>query len=546
MPRGATGLQKVLIGLREVAQKDGEPDKTEAALKAATQSVMATGGVVTQRYPFICALAAELPDTAVDALRADPRVAAVEPDLPVHLAEAEMDRAWGVPAVGCRPVFEAGNRGAGIRVAILDTGIDYTHPDLKDGYAGGYDFLRSFPNPMDDNGHGTHVAGIVGARADGQGVVGVAPECRLYAAKVLDARGSGSMSTVVAALQWCIKANVQVANCSFSVSSHPGAVVENAFIAAQRAGVLVVAAAGNSGASRDGSSTVSYPAAFPSCISVGAVDSARNLAWFSSRGPRVDVVAPGVDVTSCAPRGAYATCSGTSMAAPHVSGALALALKRGMTPGAARMRLLATTLDCGALGRDNLFGSGLIQVDRLAPAGDAPPALVITAPAGDAMPHDTLYTFSAVASDLEDGDLSARIVWSLNGQVFQGASFKLRLGDGSYSLTATVIDSRGQQAVAGQQLIVRNQAPVVTILTPDRVSQSRFRVPIAFKSVASDAEEGDVTSRVVWTFLGKTIGTGGSMSYNALKHGRWTIEARVTDSTGLVSRTESVEINVTQ
>jgi subtilisin/minor extracellular protease Epr len=188
-------------------------------------------------------------------------------------------------------------------VAILDTGIDYEHSDLNDNYIGGYDFANNDLEPMDDNGHGTHCAGIVAAEDNEGGVVGVAPEADLYAVKVLDSVGNGYMMDVI----------------SMSFGSNLGSTsLETACDNAYSSGVLVVAAAGNDGNPSGEGDNVDYPARCDSVIAVAATDSNDNRAIWSSTGPDVELAAPGVSIYSTYLGGGYATMSGTSMACPHV------------------------------------------------------------------------------------------------------------------------------------------------------------------------------------------------------------------------------------
>ncbi|MDD5656413.1 MAG: S8 family peptidase [Elusimicrobia bacterium] len=240
-------------------------------------------------------------------------VAALRPEIP-----------WGIERVHAPAAWDYAE-GKGARVAVVDTGIFTEHADLKGKVDGGYDaFSKSELREkyQDQNGHGTHVAGTIAASRDGMGVVGVAPRARLYAVRVLDENGSGSLSSVIDGLVWCANNGIQVANLSLGTSEVSEA-LHRAVRYAQSRGVVVVAAAGNSGGA------VTYPAAYPEAIAVAASDSADKVASFSSRGPEVDFIAPGVDVVSSAMDGGFASFSGTSMAAPHVSGMAALAVSQG-------------------------------------------------------------------------------------------------------------------------------------------------------------------------------------------------------------------------
>ncbi len=243
---------------------------------------------------------------------------------------------WGVGFVRA-PGAWARSRGQGVKVAVVDTGVDLRHPDLQGRLAGGYNALRPGRDPADDNGHGTHVAGTAAASDDAGGVVGVAPEAHLYAVKVLDAFGSGMLSDLVDGLHWCLGEGIQVVNMSLG-SEHTNATFAEAIRRAHEGGLLLVAAAGNSGPGQD---TVQYPARYPETVSVSAINAGGSMPDFASRGPRVDILAPGQDVLSDWPGGGLRTLSGTSMAAPHVSGAAALLLaaKGPLPPDEVRLRL---------------------------------------------------------------------------------------------------------------------------------------------------------------------------------------------------------------
>lgn len=237
---------------------------------------------------------------------------------------------WGIKRVNAPEAWKAA-AGQGVKVAVIDTGIDYDHPDLKANIAGGWNATsKEKPNDFkDDHGHGTHVSGTIAALDDSQGVVGVAPKATVYGVKVLDANGSGTFDDVIAGMQWAVENKMQVA--SMSLGAYRGNDSLKAAVEAMaKAGVALVAAAGNSGGS------VAFPAAYPGAIAIAASDSADKVAYFSSRGPQVALIAPGVDVKSTTLGGTYGTMSGTSMATPHVSGLAALAISaKGLKGGEA-------------------------------------------------------------------------------------------------------------------------------------------------------------------------------------------------------------------
>jgi subtilisin family serine protease len=264
--------------------------------------------------------------------------------------------------------------GRGVKLAIIDTGIDDNHPDLS--VSGGASLVPGVGSWDDDQGHGTHCAGIAGARNNATGVVGVAPGCSLFAVKVLDSRGSGRLSWILAGMGWAAGNGMDVASMSLgSDVSSPDASCTVAYQrAAQRlidSGCIVIAAAGNSG--RGPQPWVGRPARCPGFMAVAAVDRNRGLAIFSSRGPAtlgrdsgVEISAPGVSINSTVPGGGYGVKSGTSMACPHVSGAAALIkeLRPTWSPAQIRRRLRATASDLGAPGDDPEFGSGLLDCQR--------------------------------------------------------------------------------------------------------------------------------------------------------------------------------------
>jgi len=261
------------------------------------------------------------PDAAVRGLIAQAKPAAARPTFPLPPGVSAAEVPWGIARVNA-PNAWAKTMGEGVKVAVIDTGIDCNHPDLKVNCAGGYNAFDSAKPTMDDNEHGTHVAGTIAGVLDGKGVVGVAPKARLYAVKVLDKDGSGGLTSIIRGLIWAGKNRMDVAN--MSLGAPMGTIFMRAAVKyAQMNGVTVVAAAGNDG------KAVNYPGAYPEVIAVSALTPQEGLAKFSSRGREVQFIAPGVDVKSSVPGGGYAYFSGTSMATPHVSGLAALAVARG-------------------------------------------------------------------------------------------------------------------------------------------------------------------------------------------------------------------------
>ncbi len=291
--------------------------------------VRAFGGEVYAQFSIVDAVAAQMTPQQALALAKNPHVSYVELDAEMHALEQIVP--WGIDRVlggeASRLSTWDKSTGNGVGVAVLDTGISQ-HEDLaiKDGirfYVQGI-FLRSDSNYNDGNGHGTHVAGTIAAANNSVGVVGVAPAADLYAVKVLGDNGSGSISAIVAGIEWAYNRSnyIKIINMSLG-SSSPSTTLEGACNAAYAKGMLVVSSAGNSGNEAGTGDNVGYPAKYASVIAVAASNADGARAYFSSTGPAVELIAPGVNVLSTIP-GGYAAYNGTSMASPHVAGVAAL------------------------------------------------------------------------------------------------------------------------------------------------------------------------------------------------------------------------------
>lgn len=285
---------------------------------------------------------------------------------------------WSHAAVdiqGCRSKHSVS--GKGIRVAIVDTGVDGRHTDLI--VREGADFTNSPSSWYDVQGHGTHVAGIVAARDNDGGTIGVAPEADLYAVKVLSDSGQGTFEAIIAGINWAVAKKVDVINMSLGGDGPISSGMRSAIDAAINAGVIVCVAAGNSGP-YDG--TVGNPGNYARCVTVGATDKSNAPAQFTSRGPTVDIAAPGVDILSTYPNQRTTKLSGTSMATPLVAGVAALFKQKCLKVGVKGTHELfeklckATARDLYTPGFDTATGYGLIRptaiLDEVAKLG-APP-----------------------------------------------------------------------------------------------------------------------------------------------------------------------------
>ncbi|RXI95573.1 peptidase S8 [Anaerobacillus alkaliphilus] len=269
---------------------------------------------------------------------------------------------WGVPRVQSPEANNLGFTGKGIKVAILDTGIDRNHEDLSANVKGGFSVFTDTANSdpyYDGSGHGTHVAGTVAAVDNQLGVIGVAKNAELYAVKVLNNSGSGSYEGIAKGIEWSIQNGMDIINMSLGGSSS-SSILEQFCNLAYQEGILVVAAAGNSGTRPGRGDNVGYPAKYSSVIAVAATDQSDKRGTFSSTGPAVEISAPGVGILSTTPNNNYASYNGTSMASPHVAAVAALVweAKPNLTNVELRQLLNQTAKN---LGSATQYGHGLVQ-----------------------------------------------------------------------------------------------------------------------------------------------------------------------------------------
>jgi subtilisin len=315
-----------------------------------------------------------IPEQALKGLANNPNIISIRPDIETNATKGKPSKPskptspsqslpWGIDRIDSDQSWNI-TKGAGINVAIIDSGIDANHPDLEQNIKGGINFVvqRGKVNPNkwnDDNGHGSHVAGIVAAVDNEIGVVGVAPQANLWAIKALDRRGSGYLSDLIDSIDWSINThldtnqdnNIHVINMSLSFSESYGEsdfpLLSSAINTAKNAGIIIIAAAGNSGIN------VAYPASDDDVIAVSAIDNNDQITSWSNRGSEIQFAAPGSSIYSSYKDGEYNTLSGTSMAAPHVAGVAALML------AAQKTTLLSENIGLSS----DLQGNGLIDAE---------------------------------------------------------------------------------------------------------------------------------------------------------------------------------------
>lgn len=429
---------------------------------------------ITHEYSLtLFGAAVRISRDALPRVRALPYVAGVYEDRVIE--------AHGRAAQGDAMRAEAVNlptRGKGITIAIIDTGVDYNHPAIKPGYAGGYDFVNGDADPMDDSGHGTHVAGIA---------AGIAPEAAIVAYKVLGADGVGFGTDFVAALERAVDPNqdgnpedhLDVVNMSFGArfgtADHPlSRAVDNTVAA----GVVVVVSAGNSGSSVGSMGT---PANANRAITVAALEPAGVVAFFSSRGPtgglltfKPDVAAPGVNITSARLGGGTSVQSGTSVAAPQVAGAAALllALHPDWTPERVKSALVTTA---AAVPNDAFArGAGALDVVAAAAGGN----LTVT---------DSGLSFGINGSFEGTRTESRRFTIANRGASAQSLTFASAGAPSGCTVTVTPAEATlatGQAIEVTVQVVAENSAlrpPSLAVIGGDVVvgGTSSFRIPWA-------------------------------------------------------------------
>lgn len=265
-----------------------------------------------------------------------------EPDIRITITEPFEQKnmttkttiSWGVEKIGAPRAWKW-SRGRGVRVAVIDTGISSYHPAIQRNYKGGINILSPYYEPEDYNGHGTHVAGIIAGRSAELGVMGVAPRAFIYAVKAFNRQGSANLSDLLVAINWCIEKRMNIVNMSFGMSKVSDS-LRRAVQVAYRKGIIMVAATGNQGNQMQ----IDYPASYPETIAVGSISPAGRVSTFCNMGGEIDIFAPGEKIISSWLAGKTKEMSGTSMAVPHVSGAIALLLYLNRRLGPEQIRYL--------------------------------------------------------------------------------------------------------------------------------------------------------------------------------------------------------------
>lgn len=256
---------------------------------------------------------------------------------------------WGLKKLNIQKIHEKGITGKGVKIGVIDSGCNINHQDLKIKNA--YDFTKS-GTPEDSSGHGTHVAGIIAAQGNNHGVLGVAPDSEITIYKALDG-SNGTLEGVISAIKAAMDEGMDIINMSLGSSSSSKSLEKICKQAADK-GITIVVASGNSGTKIN-----YYPASYPFCISVGAIDESMKVAYFTTYGETLDIVAPGANILSTYINNQYAVLSGTSMAAPFVSGCIALV--KQYSKELTLEEVYKTSIDIESVGVDIKSGHGIVN-----------------------------------------------------------------------------------------------------------------------------------------------------------------------------------------
>lgn len=522
---------------------------------------------VLHEFESIPAVSATVSNNDLQELANDPNIAYIERNISLRIAEenfrtssiASEEQFWNFQAIQPRTMWSKGYTGTGVKVAVIDSGI-YPHSELR--IAGGISTVDYTTSYIDDNGHGTHVAGIIAALSNGTGTTGVAPGVDLYAVKTMDSNGEGNLLDLLEGMDWAIQNDMDIINISLGTDSESQA-LEDVMNQAYTRGILLVASAGNSQENIPLSvNTVNYPAKYDSVIAVGAVDAYLNRGIFSSVGEEVEFMAPGVEITSTFVSNgtaAYAIAEGTSQAAPHVTGMLAL-LKQAnplMNNVQLREELKKYTTDLGAFGRDPEYGFGSLSFiqDVAAPANVS--NLQVSGK-GE-------RTISVTWNNPADADFNVNYVYldgvKVDETAGQAFDFNGLDSNTTYLITITSLDRKGNESIGSSltavtgpdttapaevsNLQVAHATENSILLAWDNPADADFRhVDVYMNEAFAQTVTGDVyeakelNPSTTYRFLIQTVDFHGNKS-----QGRWIDGTTSQNSQAAIDNTPPAEVS---
>jgi subtilisin family serine protease len=487
---------------------------------------------------------------AMRALRKDKRFKYVELDLAMAPAASVNDpnvaNSWPLPKIQANTAWDTSN-GSGVIIAILDSGLDANHPDLRANYIPGWNFYDNNSDTTDNRGHGTAVAGTAAMVANNStGSAGVAYGARIMPIRISSPDGIAYGSTMAQALYWAADNGAKVANISFS--GVPGnSTVQSAAQYMRSKGGYVVASAGNSG-------VLENVAAEGSILAVSATDQNDARPSWSSYGPYVDVSAPGVSVYSTTVGGGFGNYSGTSFSSPIVAAtaALALAANSRLTPADIDRILTSTATDLGTAGYDQYFGHGRVDAARAVAAARAyvasdtqAPTISITSPTGgkvaSVVPVDVRYSDNVGATRAELFVNGSKVATDDVGP-FAFAWDTSTYGDGTYTLVAKAYDAAGNVGSSPSVSVSIGNDSTAPTLSSFNLTAGMTISPTK-QTVSVSATDNQSVAKISLLIDGKEVAVayGGSLSYSwntrKLAKGPHTVTVRITDNSGLVTST---------
>ncbi|NUT98776.1 MAG: S8 family serine peptidase [Saccharothrix sp.] len=493
------------------------------------------GGKVSQIYSAaLRGFSVRMTERQAKRLAADPSVRLVEQNAMAHATET-----WGLDRVDQRDLpldnaFAAPNDGSGVKAYVLDTGIDFNHPDLQGRATSGYDFIDNDSDASDCHGHGTHVSGTIGSKT-----YGVAKNVELVAVRVLDCNASGPWDKIIAGIDWVSRNAPTAAVGNMSLGGSRTTSVDTAVANSVKAGVAWAVAAGNAGQNACNYS----PAAAEGVLTVGASDNSDKRSVWSSNsasnyGSCVELFAPGTNITSTTRGGGTGQMSGTSMATPHVAGALALATSADPTISVADAN--AKVLDTATTNKvtdPKDSPNRLLYVDDLGTRDPGAPKASFTATCSSTTPS---CTFDASASTDPDGSISS-YAWDF-GDSTTGAGIKpSHIYDtaGSYTVKLTVTDNSGKTATTSRRAQAGPQPPTASFTI------YCYQARCDFDATASTDPDGDIAT-YTWNYGDGTTGTGvKSQHVYPTRTATYSAQLVVTDRTGgKGTTTKQIQCNV--
>ncbi|MEX1049699.1 MAG: S8 family serine peptidase [Akkermansiaceae bacterium] len=542
-----------------------KPSMSEAALHAL---LSAKGARQHSTIPALDVRVVRVPAKAaeqlINALKRNKDVEYVEPD---HVATAigvandpyfTGGNQWYLSKIEAPAAWETSVGSSSVIVAVVDSGVSGSHPDIAGKVLQGYDFVNNDTDASDDNGHGTAVAGITAASSNNSlGMASVSWNSAILPVKVLGANGSGSYSGMANGITWAADNGARIINLSLGGTSS-SRTLQNAVNYAWNRNIILVAAAGN-----NGNSTAFYPAACNNVVAVSATDSSDRRPSWSNYGSYVDIAAPGVSVLTLQNSSSYAYWNGTSFSSPVAAGVVALmaAANSGLSNAAVVDALLKNSDDIGAAGYDVYYGHGRVNARRAVaavttsvPGDTTAPSVAITSPADGATLAGTLNVSLSASDNVGVTKVELYIGGVLHGQSTSAtASFSWNTTnslDGAYTLEARAYDAANNIASKSINVTVKNStladttAPLAAITSPADGSTLKGKTVRVNVSASDDLSLTKVELYIDGKLFGTSSSESSSFSWNISKvsAGTHTLQAFAFDAAGNIGVSHLVTV----